>query len=84
MVLRSIIESLFSVIKNIFICNDGAGHEIVYIFTGKFLKEEMYILDECFMTEADGTRLPCAWIKLDDFKTGQYRLTSETLLQQLV
>ncbi|MFN7116114.1 MAG: NUDIX hydrolase [Saprospiraceae bacterium] len=78
-----IISELFTIIENIFVCDGLPGHEIMYIFSGKFLNKEIYVLDECFMTEADGTQLRCAWIKLADFKTGKYRLTPEGLLAQL-
>lgn len=79
-----IISNLFTIIENIFVCDGLPGHEIMYIFSGKFLNEEMYILNESFMTEADGTKLRCAWIKLEDFKTGKYRLTPADLLHQIL
>ncbi len=75
-----IIKKLFTIIENIFVCDGISGHEIMYIFNGKFLNEEIYALDECFMTEADGTQLRCTWIKLEDFKSGKYRLTPNELL----
>lgn len=74
------IESLFCIIENIFICDGKPGHEIMYIFSGKFLKEEMYFTDDCFLTEADGSQLRCSWVKLEDFKSGKYRLTPEELI----
>ena len=79
-----IINELFTIIENIFICDGLPGHEIIYIFAGKFLNEEMYIKDECFMTEADGTCLRCAWIKLEDFINGKYRLTPDGLLEKIL
>jgi len=78
-----IIHELFTIIENIFVCDGLPGHEILYIYSGKFLNEEMHIKDECFMTEADGTCLRCAWIELADFQSGKYRLTPEPLLSLL-
>lgn len=79
-----IIDDLFTIIENIFVCDGLPGHEILYIYSGKFLNEEIYIKDECSMTEADGTRLRCTWIRLEDFKTGKYRLTPEGLLEKIL
>jgi ADP-ribose pyrophosphatase YjhB (NUDIX family) len=57
---------LLGVLENIFECDGAAGHEIVFVYDGKFQDETMYDLAELPMNEP-GWRWPPRWQSLDFF-----------------
>ena len=77
------INKLVSITENIFTCDGVEGHEIVFVYEGDFLNQEIYKLDECWITEDNGEKLKCKWIAKENFIQFKLRLVPEDLVNKL-
>ena len=61
---------LLSVLENVFTCEGRPGHEIVFVFLGRFADATLYERDELRWTESDGTDWVAVWLPLEHFAPG--------------
>lgn len=73
------IESLFDISENIFTCEGQKGHEIVFIYKGRFDDEEINQSEEFWLTEDNGRKIKCLWINKKLFKENKIKLVPESL-----
>ena len=78
-----IIEKLFHVSENIFTYNGQKGHEIVFIYKGKFEDDEIINLNEYWITESNGERIKCLWIDKKLFKEKKLVLVPDDLSKEI-
>ena len=70
---------LIDVVESIFSVNGRAGHEIVFVYDGRFVDETLYTRSHIEATEGNGEQLHVTWRSLDSFND-QHRLVPEALL----
>jgi 8-oxo-dGTP pyrophosphatase MutT (NUDIX family) len=73
---------LLGVLESIFTVNERAGHEIVFVYDGRFVDESFYTRATITVTEDNGETMPATWRSLDWFDE-QHRLVPERLLALL-
>ncbi|HET7228387.1 MAG TPA: NUDIX hydrolase [Longimicrobium sp.] len=61
---------LLGVLENIFTYQGRPGHEIVFVFIGRFADASLYERDELRWTESDGTEWRAEWLPLGHFAPG--------------
>lgn len=61
---------LLGVLENIFTYEGRPGHEIVFVFVGRFADASLYERDELRWTESDGTEWLAQWMPLEHFAPG--------------
>ena len=61
---------LLGVLENIFTYEGRPGHEIVFVFLGRFADATLYQRDELRWTESDGTQWVAGWMPLEHFAPG--------------
>lgn len=61
---------LLGVLENIFTYEGRPGHEIVFVFTGRFADASLYERDELRWTESDATEWRAEWLPLSRFGPG--------------
>jgi len=61
---------LLGVLENIFTYEGRPGHEIVFVFLGRFADPALYEPDELRWTESDGTAWVATWMPLVHFAPG--------------
>jgi 8-oxo-dGTP pyrophosphatase MutT (NUDIX family) len=61
---------LLGVLENVFTYEGRPGHEIVFVFLGRFADASMYERNELRWTESDGTEWLAEWLPLDHFGPG--------------
>jgi 8-oxo-dGTP pyrophosphatase MutT (NUDIX family) len=61
---------LLGVLENIFTYEGRPGHEIVFVFLGRFADATLYEHDELRWTESDGTQWVATWMPLEHFAPG--------------
>lgn len=69
---------LLGVLENLFECDGKPGHEIVFVFDGRFADEAMYGKESMTLTEDGGGTFHAMWRALDSFDE-QHRLVPEGL-----
>ena len=73
---------LLGVLESIFTVAGRAGHEIVFVYDGRFVDETFYTRTTITVTEDNGETMPATWRALDWFDD-QRRLVPESLLALL-
>jgi 8-oxo-dGTP pyrophosphatase MutT (NUDIX family) len=73
---------LLGVLESIFRCNGHPGHEIVFVYEGRFVDASAYELDELRGEEANGDPIRATWRPLSFFNHHE-RLVPEGLGQLL-
>lgn len=73
---------LVGVLESIFTVNGRAGHEIVFVYDGRFVDESFYTHLRLEAVEDNGTVLPATWRPLAFFNA-QQRLVPEQLMALL-
>ncbi|MEZ4868818.1 MAG: NUDIX hydrolase [Caldilineaceae bacterium] len=58
---------LLGVIENIFTVNGRAGHEIVFVYDGRFVEQHLYTQESFMIYEDNGASLRASWRALDSF-----------------
>ncbi|HET7462283.1 MAG TPA: NUDIX hydrolase [Longimicrobium sp.] len=71
---------LLAVVENVFTYEGRPGHEIVFVFLGRFADPSLYERDELRWTESDGTEWLAEWLPLDHFAEGGPPLYPDGLL----
>ncbi len=69
---------LIGVLESIFTVNQRAGHEIVFVYDGRFVDESIYRQPFVTAVEDNGDKLHATWRALDSFDK-QHRLVPEAL-----
>lgn len=69
---------LLGVLENRFVCDGESGHEIVFVYDGRFSDESAYRMETLSMHESDGKVLPVRWRRRDWFDD-YHRLVPERL-----
>jgi 8-oxo-dGTP pyrophosphatase MutT (NUDIX family) len=72
---------LLTVLENLFTLEGKPGHEIVYVYDGRFLDESAYRRDS-FTVKEETETLKASWRRLDFF-TDYHRLVPEALIPLL-
>ncbi len=70
---------LLGVLENIFTVEQHMGHEIVFVYDGRFCDEQIYDLASLTIQEDSGETLRALWRDLDSFDE-YHRLVPEKLL----
>jgi 8-oxo-dGTP pyrophosphatase MutT (NUDIX family) len=70
---------LLGVLENIFTVEQRMGHEIVFVYDGRFCDEQIYDLASLTIQEDSGETLRALWRDLDSFDE-YHRLVPEKLL----
>ncbi len=73
---------LLGTLENLFTCEGGPGHEIVFVYDGRFADESTYRRSTLTVTEDNGETLTARWRALDSFD-GYHRLVPEALMSLL-
>lgn len=73
---------LLGVLENIFVSDGCPGHEIVFVFDGRFMNEELEQQPVIMGKETDGTPIRAVWRSLNSFDS-YHRLVPEGLLPLL-
>lgn len=73
---------LIGVLESIFTVNERAGHEIVFVYNGRFVDESIYHLPFVTAIEDNGDQLHATWRALDSFGD-RHRLVPEALVSLL-
>jgi len=73
---------LVGVIESIFTVNGRAGHEIVFVYDGRFVDETLCARPYLDVVEDNGEAIRATWRPLSSFND-QHRLVPETLLALL-
>ncbi|MEZ4618649.1 MAG: hypothetical protein R2867_24480 [Caldilineaceae bacterium] len=73
---------LLGVLESLFTVNARAGHEIVFVYDGRFADEALYAQSMIKVTEDNGVVVCASWRTLDSFDE-QHRLVPEALLPLL-
>jgi ADP-ribose pyrophosphatase YjhB (NUDIX family) len=74
--------SLLGVLENVFVCDGAPGHEIVFVYDGRFANEAVYQRNDLTMTEDGATNEKVLWRRLDSFDAN-HRLVPEKLVELL-
>jgi 8-oxo-dGTP pyrophosphatase MutT (NUDIX family) len=74
---------LLGVLESIFTVEQRAGHEIVFVYDGRFCDEQVYEQPALIVQEDNGDVLRAVWRNLDSFDD-YHRLVPEKLLALLV
>lgn len=74
--------ALLGVLESVFVSKGRPGHEIVYVFDGRFVNEELEQQAVVMGMEADGTPIRAVWRSLNSFDS-YHRLVPEGLLPLL-
>jgi len=69
---------LLGVLENLFVCDGKPGHEIVFVYDGRFVDEAMYGKESMTLTEDGGETFRVTWRPLASFDD-QHRLVPEQL-----
>lgn len=69
---------LLGTLENIFVCDGKPGHEIVFVYDGRFVDESVYQRNILTVREDDGQTLRAVWRTLDSFDD-YHRLVPECL-----
>ena len=69
---------LLGVLENIFECDGLPGHEIVFVYDGRFVDTSLYARQTLTVYEDNGDVLRAAWRPMNSFD-GYYRLVPEAL-----
>lgn len=70
---------LLGVIENLFALEGAPGHEIMFVFDGRFVDPSVYTLDPVPAVEHNGSPLKAAWRPIASFD-GYHRLVPEALM----
>lgn len=81
--LEAIDLRLLEILESFFTNEGKKGHEIVYVFDGRFQDESAYQKDSFIVTEDSGETLTARWHKLDFFND-YHRLVPEALVSLLI
>ncbi len=73
---------LLGVLENRFVCDGEPGHEIVFVYDGRFRDESVHQRESLPVTESDGELLTARWRRLDWFDD-YHRLVPEALGEML-
>jgi ADP-ribose pyrophosphatase YjhB (NUDIX family) len=73
---------LLNVMENLFVLEGNPGHEIVYVYDGRFTDTSAYRRESFVVTEDNGEILKASWRTLDSFN-GYHRLVPEALMSLL-
>lgn len=73
---------LVGVLESLFTVNGRAGHEIVFVYDGRFVDESFYTRPLLEAVEDNDTILPATWRPLDSFDE-HHRLVPEQLMALL-
>jgi 8-oxo-dGTP pyrophosphatase MutT (NUDIX family) len=73
---------LLTVLENLFMHEGKTGHEIVYVYDGRFKDTSIYGRDSLTVTEDNGEVLKATWRSLDSFNE-YHRLVPEALTSLL-
>ena len=73
---------LLGTLENLFTCEGRPGHEIVFVYDGRFADESAYQRSVLTVTEDNGETLTARWRALDSFDE-YHRLVPEALLPLL-
>lgn len=73
---------LVGVLESIFTVDERAGHEIVFVYDGRFVDESFYTRPLIEAVEDNSTVLPATWRPLASFNA-QHRLVPEQLMALL-
>jgi ADP-ribose pyrophosphatase YjhB (NUDIX family) len=73
---------LLTVLENLFVHEGKTGHEIVYVYDGRFKDPTIYDRDSLTVTEDNGDVLKATWRSLDSFNE-YHRLVPEALMSLL-
>ena len=73
---------LLGVLENLFVCDGKAGHQIVFVYDGRFVDESIYSLAELTITEDNNTTARAMWRYIDSFDE-THRLVPESLASLL-
>lgn len=76
-------ERLLGVLENRFSYKGQAGHEIVFVYGGRFAEPAAYARERFDGVEADGTALPMLWAPLERIRAGELILYPPGLLELL-
>ena len=74
---------LLGVLENLFNLEGEPGHEIVFVYDGRFIDETVYERSELTVHEDNGDILRAVWRSLDSFDS-HHRLVPEGLASLLV
>ncbi len=70
--------NLLGVVENIFTCEGEQGHEIVFVYDGRFVDKTVYDLPGLKVHEDNGEVLRAEWRSLDSFDEN-HRLVPEKI-----
>jgi 8-oxo-dGTP pyrophosphatase MutT (NUDIX family) len=73
---------LLGALENLFTCEGELGHEIVFVYDGRFADESAYQRSVLTVTEDNGETLKARWRALDSFDEC-HRLVPEALISLL-
>jgi 8-oxo-dGTP pyrophosphatase MutT (NUDIX family) len=73
---------LLGTLENLFTCEGRPGHEIVFVYDGRFADESVYQRSVLTVTEDNGETLAARWHALDSFDE-YHRLVPEALISLL-
>lgn len=76
-------EKLFHISENTFTHNGEKGHEIVFVYTGEFVGNEIYNYEEYWLTESNGEKVRCLWLDKQLFKEKKIKLIPESLVEEI-
>jgi ADP-ribose pyrophosphatase YjhB (NUDIX family) len=74
---------LLGTVENIFTLRGEIGHEIVYLYSARFMDEAAYGVEEIHSFEADGLPLHAAWVSLAAIERGEALLFPKGLPELL-
>lgn len=74
---------LVGVLESIFTVDERAGHEIVFVYDGRFVDESFYTRPLLEAVEDNDTVLPVTWRPLTSFNE-QHRLVPQQLMALLI
>lgn len=73
---------LLTIIENIFTFNGGAGHEVVFVYEGDLVEQELYTAEEIHGDE-NGNLLIARWYAIDWLKEGHLPVYPDGILEIL-
>jgi ADP-ribose pyrophosphatase YjhB (NUDIX family) len=76
-------EKLLGVLENRFTYKGKPGHEMVFVYGGRFVEAKAYAREAWDGIEADGDVLKFRWVAMEDLKQGKPALMPEGLLELL-
>ena len=73
---------LLGTVENLFTCEGKPGHEIVFVYDGRFVDESIYQRSDITGCEDNGEIFKASWRTLDSFNA-HHRLVPEALVPML-